>query len=73
MHYSGCELRRIPLLRLSEKSEWAPFCGPTSPTMGRNGAIFCASRNRETRDPTRRDTFQTVSEWVFSEVEEQGS
>src|SRR4028119_2393488 len=48
--------------RLSGNSGQAPFHGPVSLHNGRKGTLLGASRYRQTRDPTRPATFQTVSE-----------
>jgi hypothetical protein len=56
------------LERLSGNSGQAPFHGPVSLHNGRKGTLLGASRYRQTRDPTRPATFQTVSEYAFSEV-----
>src|SRR5215216_3573673 len=51
----------VSLERLSENSERASFRGPKSPHEGAKWHIFGAPRYRGKRDPTRLDTFQTVS------------
>ena len=45
---------------------------PRARTRGRNGAIFGASHYRGKRDPTRLDTFQTVSLLDFSHLRAKG-
>jgi hypothetical protein len=49
------------LERLSGNSGQSPFHGPLSLHDGRKGTLFGAARYRQTRDPTRPATFQTVS------------
>src|SRR5215217_9136763 len=53
------------LERLSGNSERAPFVVPRAHARGRNGTIFGAPCYRGKRDPTRLDTFQTVSRRVL--------
>src|SRR5215216_7087726 len=48
------------------------FVVPRARTRGRNGAIFGASHYRGKRDPTRLDTFQTVSLLDFSHLRAKG-
>src|SRR5215212_5899769 len=64
----NANFRESPFQRLSGNSGQSPFRGPKSLRKECEGLLFGASRYRQTRDPTRPATFQTVSlrHWVNS-------
>src|SRR5215207_3768400 len=61
--------REHPLQKLFDKSEWAPFWGPTRAVKRGEKRPYCALGHQKYAIQTLTAIFQTVSEGVFSETQ----